>query len=142
VEIFFNLVWVAVTVALIAAWCRAPRHPHFASLRPAVAVQLIALAVLAAILLPVISLTYDLQASVNPAETEHLSRRPALQGSPEQQSHLQPVPLALPVATPTDPSMVLLGFVTAEQPVSQQAFGFSQGLPTRAPPAATEPALA
>jgi hypothetical protein len=140
VEIFFNLMWVAVTVALVAAWCSThPRSGH-APLRPSVPAQLIALAVLAAILLPVISLTDDLQATANPAETEHVSRRAGLQGSPDQQSHRQAVPLALPVAAPTIPSLALLGSIAAERPASQQAFGFSQGLPTRAPPLAREPA--
>jgi hypothetical protein len=141
VEIFFNLMWVAVTVALIAAWFAALRRPGIRPLGPAIGLQLIALAILAAILLPAISLTDDLQATVNPAETEHLSRRAGLQGSPDQQSHSQPVPFAPPVAAFTIPSRVLLGFMTAKRPVSQQAFGVSQGLPTRAPPTATDPAL-
>jgi hypothetical protein len=141
VEIFFNLIWVGVTVALVAAWCAACRQKDHAPLRPAVAVQLIALAILAAVLLPAISLTDDLQATVNPAETEHLSRRTGLQGLPDPQPHSQPVLFAPPVAAFTIPSRVLLGFMTAQRPASQQAFGFSQGLPTRAPPTATDPAL-
>jgi hypothetical protein len=84
VETFFNLLWVAVTILLGAAWFANRRNSGAKSLLPAIGVQLVALAVLAAILLPVISLTDDLQANTNPAETERVTRRGDLQLSPDQ----------------------------------------------------------
>ena len=69
-ELLCNLVWVAVTVALWSSWLVRRRQARTASILPAIAVQLISLAALTAILLPVISITDDLQAANNPAEVE------------------------------------------------------------------------
>ena len=69
-ELLCNLAWVAVTVALWSSWFARRRHAKTASILPAIAVQLISLAALTAILLPVISITDDLQAANNPAEVE------------------------------------------------------------------------
>ena len=69
-ELLCNLVWVAVTLALWSIWLVRQRHAKTASILPAIAVQLISLAALTAILLPVISITDDLQAANNPAEVE------------------------------------------------------------------------
>lgn len=69
-EVLCNLVWVAVTIALWSSWHVRRRHARTASILPAIAVQLISLAALTAILLPVISITDDLQAANNPAEVE------------------------------------------------------------------------
>src|SRR5580704_6675329 len=64
----------AVTIAFWGFWCAQGRHLKRRSKRqlllPAIAVQLISLCALTAILLPVISITDDLQASNNPAEVE------------------------------------------------------------------------
>jgi len=89
-ELLCNLVWVAVTVALWSSWLVRRRQARTASILPAIAVQLISLAALTAILLPVISITDDLQAANNPAEVErsagkrdHLfSFQQALHGAP------------------------------------------------------------
>jgi hypothetical protein len=69
-ESLCNLVWVAVTLALWSIWLVRQRHSKTAAILPAIAVQLISLAALTAILLPVISITDDLQAANNPAEVE------------------------------------------------------------------------
>ena len=87
---FCNLAWVAVTVALWGSWFVRRRHARTVSILPAIAAQLISLAALTAILLPVISITDDLQAANNPAEVErsagkrdHLfSFQQALHGAP------------------------------------------------------------
>ncbi|MGA2754647.1 MAG: hypothetical protein ABSE53_12860 [Terracidiphilus sp.] len=89
-ELFCNLAWVAVTVALWGSWFVRRRHARTVSILPAIAAQLISLAALTAILLPVISITDDLQAANNPAEVErsagkrdHLfSFQQALHGAP------------------------------------------------------------
>jgi len=69
-ELVCNLAWLAVAIVLWGNWFARARRETRASLLPAVAVQVIALAALTAILLPVISITDDLQASNNPAEVE------------------------------------------------------------------------
>lgn len=136
VEIFFNLLWMAITIALGAAWLSSRRNHRAQSLLPAIGVQFVALAMLAVILLPVISLTDDLQATTNPAETERFSRRGDLQPSPDQPVHPVPVALALLVAPRIFPPLRATGLVPDAQPVSQQKSGFSSAVETRPPPAA------
>lgn len=74
-ELLCNLAWLAVTVALWSCWFLRRRSATRMSLLPAIAVQLISLAALTAILLPVISISDDLQASNNPAEVERNSAK-------------------------------------------------------------------
>jgi hypothetical protein len=73
-EVLCNLGWLAITIAFWGCWCAQGRQVKRRSkpqlLLPAIAVQLISLCALTAILLPVISITDDLQASNNPAEVE------------------------------------------------------------------------
>ena len=70
VELLSNLGWAIVALALWGAWlARQGSAPH-ARLSFGIKGQLVALAVLTVILLPVISVSDDLQASHNPAEVE------------------------------------------------------------------------
>lgn len=64
-EIFLNLVWVACSLALISLWVRSGR-----SNRVPLGMQLLALAMVVVLLLPVISLSDDLMAMQTPAETD------------------------------------------------------------------------
>lgn len=73
-ELFFNLVWVAVAAGSLAAWL-ATRRSSCRANKIEWQRQAVALAVLALILLPAISLTDDLQACITPAEVEHGLRR-------------------------------------------------------------------
>jgi hypothetical protein len=70
VEIFLNLAWAALAVALVVLWlhigCRMDQSRRC---------QIIAIAVLIAILFPVISVSDDLMAVQNPAETDNCQRR-------------------------------------------------------------------
>jgi hypothetical protein len=69
-ELLLNLAWVLVAAIMFCAWlCFAPRTGVSSRL------QFVALAVLLLILFPVISVTDDLQAVQNPAETDCLVRR-------------------------------------------------------------------
>jgi hypothetical protein len=69
-ELLLNLAWFLLAVTMSAIWlCFAPRDP--APRR----VQLVALAVVILILLPAISMTDDLLAAQNPAETDSYLRR-------------------------------------------------------------------
>lgn len=135
-ETFFNFLWVTVTIALCAGWCAHLRRITSKSLLPAIGVQLVALGVLALVLLPVISLTDDLQACTTPAESEHLSRRGDLQPAPDQPGDSLPLSLAVLAAAPRASEMPIVAFVGVEQSTSQQIGGFSSSLATRPPPAA------
>ena len=96
-ELLCNLVWVAVTVALWSSWLVRRRQARTASILPAIAVQLISLAALTAILLPVISITDDLQAANNPAEVERSAGKRDHLFSFQQALHGAPVIVALVV---------------------------------------------
>jgi hypothetical protein len=70
VELLSNLVWIAVAFALWCVWLAERRRARGASVHSGNRVQLVALGLLSLILLPVISVSDDLQASHNPAEVE------------------------------------------------------------------------
>lgn len=74
-ELLSNLVWIAVALALWCLWLAEQRHARGASLPSGIRVQLVALGLLTLILLPVISVSDDLQASHNPAEVERTCLR-------------------------------------------------------------------
>jgi hypothetical protein len=74
-ELLFNLLWITLSVALFGMWLRGQLQWADGSLRPSAQMQIAALAVLIIVLLPVVSLTDDLQACTAPAEAEHLVRR-------------------------------------------------------------------
>lgn len=69
-EFFLNLVWMLSAMLFVGLWLRLARR-HGATPR----VQAVALLMLIVILLPVISVTDDLQALQNPAEIDCCARR-------------------------------------------------------------------
>ncbi len=69
-ELTLNLGWALIAFWMLFAWVR--NAPHAAQLRR---VQLVALALVIAILLPAISMTDDLVAAQNPAEIDCCARR-------------------------------------------------------------------
>lgn len=96
-ELLCNLVWVAVTAALWSSWLVRRRHARSASILPTIALQLISLAAVTAILLPVISITDDLQAANNPAEVERSAGKRDHFVSFQQAHHCAPGVVALVV---------------------------------------------
>lgn len=70
VELLSNLVWGIVALALWGVWLARQGSARHARLSFGIRGQLVALGVLTLILLPVISVSDDLQASHNPAEVE------------------------------------------------------------------------
>lgn len=74
-EILFNLVWLALSVGLTVLWLACHRRRGGRAPVIPVRAQLVALVILIVILLPVVSLTDDLQACTAPAEMEHFLRR-------------------------------------------------------------------
>ncbi len=69
-EVFFNFAWAALALAIVLSWLRSrKRTPHGRWL------QIVSLGVLIAVLFPVISVSDDLMAAQNPAETDSCQRR-------------------------------------------------------------------
>lgn len=136
-EVFSNLLWAALVLALGTAWLVALHRRSEESLLPRAGLQLITLTILAAILLPVISLTDDLQAWTAPAEGEHLSlRRGDLQASHERDAHRMPVALALLTAPFSLSEPHPAGRLAANDATPRIRGSLTHSLPTRAPPAA------
>lgn len=69
-EIFLNLAWAAVSLVLVSLWFRYGNTENMSRRR-----QIVALAILIAILLPVISVSDDLMAMQNATETDTCLRR-------------------------------------------------------------------
>ena len=111
-----------------------PRVRRRSPLVPAVELQLIALAMLAVILLPVISLTDDLQAKITPAESEHFSRRGDVQPATNPFLHRPPAALAPPVARPGVPPFAMPGFVGVQHAAARRASELSRAIAIRPPP--------
>jgi hypothetical protein len=89
VEIFLNLIWLSLSASLVLLWIKGSRD---GSPDRDWKVQLLALVMLALILLPVISMTDDMQA-MSAAEVEHMTRRADLLPSIDQPADLV-VPLS------------------------------------------------
>jgi hypothetical protein len=70
-ELFLNLVWLTLSVSLVWGYLAFAPAP----LKSRKVTAIIALVLLIFVLLPVISMTDDLAAINNPAETDHLFRR-------------------------------------------------------------------
>jgi hypothetical protein len=93
-EIFLNFAWVLLAAWMVVLWLRyGPRTGEDRRM------QLVALAVLVLILLPVISVTDDLMALQNPAEADCCLRRDQLAASPH---FIFPAPAALPQSFAAD----------------------------------------
>jgi hypothetical protein len=87
VELLFNLLWLALSSTIVGCWLWSQHRWADKSLRSGTRMQIMALAVLILILLPVVSLTDDLQACTTPTEVEHLMRRSDLQHCADQSLH-------------------------------------------------------
>lgn len=86
-ETLFNMLWLALSAALLCFWLWSQRRWADTSLRASTRLQIMALAILIVILFPVVSLTDDLQACTAPAEAEHLMRRGDLQAHADSTLH-------------------------------------------------------
>jgi hypothetical protein len=128
-EFVLNLVWALLVVVILCLWLRS--GPRSSANRP---VQLAALAVLVLTLLPVISVTDDLQAMQNPAETDSCLRRS--QATAAHQA-IFPAIATLPPPVFTELTFGFLGFAAlgnhAAPPAHRPALASIQNRP---PPAA------
>jgi len=123
-ESLCNLGWLAVTIAFWGFWCAQRRQVNSRAKRqlllPAIVVQLISLCALTAILLPVISITDDLQASNNPAEVERGAGKRDQFLNPHHVPHGIPGTIALAVPRRRAPLMRRLAFLAHDLAVPAQ----------------------
>lgn len=134
-ELFFNLLWLALSSLLLGLWLLRRNRWTDDSLRSSVGIQLIALALLIVVLLPVVSLTDDLQACTMPAESEHLSRRSDFQTIADFSLNAVSVVIAglVPFNTSLQPQTVAWLSFPAEK--ETPSAGYLRILGSRPPPA-------
>ena len=133
-ELLSNLAWFAVALALWLTWLA--RRRAGGKLRSGIAVQLTALAVLTLILLPVISVSDDLQASHNPAEVERTCVRNDLhllgpQAPPHAAAALTIIISCLLLSSPR-----IIAFLRPPSLPRSEWMAHVRALPSRPPPAA------
>ena len=104
-EVLLNLAWAALAVALVAAWLRGGGRTH--SNRRG---QIVAIAVLIAILFPVISVSDDLMAVQSSSETDNCLRRDHL--LPSSAHPLLPGTAMAPPAALTGITLSFLRYVS------------------------------
>lgn len=133
-EILLNLVWAALSVALSVFWLvrRVPHNgdSHSVSLKT----QLVSLAVVFLILLPVVSLTDDLQASIAPAEVEHACRRGDALPGHDVQLQSQFAIVATWLLTLRPPNAIAVGSAEQSTEVLYPQLGFALPFQSRPPP--------
>jgi hypothetical protein len=123
-ELFLNLAWVLLATLMFCLWpCFAPRTGRDRRTNDW-RMQFVALAVMLLIVFPVISVTDDLQATQNPAETDSTARKDHIAANPHS---IMPAVAALPLP-------VLAGLFTG-----LPRFAGTRSLPV---PAIDHPALA
>jgi hypothetical protein len=130
VEIFLNLIWLILSASLALLWIKGPRNN---SSERDWKLQLLALVMLALILLPVISMTDDMQA-MSAAEVEHVTRRADLLPGVDQ-----PADLVVPLSASLLPDQYLSDLQTFAriEPSLQNArpqTGYIRQMANRPPP--------
>jgi hypothetical protein len=136
VESLCNFGWLAVTIAFWGFWCAQGRKAKRWSLLPTIAVQLISLCALTAILLPVISITDDLQASNNPAEVERGAVKRNQFLNLDRVSHGVPGAIAYTVPGPRPLHMRMLAILPANFAVAAKESAHLIAPWSRPPPVA------
>ena len=134
-EILSNVVWVTVALALCCVWLVQSRCLRGAFLRSGIGTQLIALVVLSVILLPVISVSDDLQASHNPAEVERTCVRSDQHLLLPDAAPAAPAALAFVLTCLLLGSTRLLAFVRPTASLCPEQSGHVRSLACRPPPA-------
>lgn len=134
VELLSNFAWLAIVVPLWGLWLVRQRGARTGSVLPAAVVQVMALAMLTAILLPVISITDDLHGGQLPAEVKRSVLQADRQLSSSAPAGLVPFALAL-LALCID-SLLLRGIaiVVLEQDLDRQTRAHLRHPWSRPPP--------
>lgn len=139
-EILSNLVWGLVVVVLWGLWLKGLSRGEQGArgkvlLLPAIGVQLVALAMLSAVLLPVISVTDDLQAANFPAEVERAGGRNDRHLALDQTTHPLPVALALLIFSFRPPRLHSIAFLRSDELLPRPLEAYTRTLWSRPPPA-------
>lgn len=140
-EILSNLAWGLVVAVLWGFWLKglARRGKQGgrgqASLLPAMGVQLVALAMLCAVLLPVISVTDDLQAANIPAEVERAGGRNDRHQTLAQPMHPLPLALALLIFSFRPLRLHTIAFLIRDELLPRRQDAYARTLWSRPPPA-------
>lgn len=135
-ELLSNLVWAAVILALWGVWLADWRCRHGTSFLPRVGVQLLALVMLSAVLLPAISISDDLQAYHNPAEVQRTSDRNDRHAVFAKSPQSLPVALAILAFCLRPSRLRTIAFLTANDPKPRRQIAYSHTLWSRPPPSA------
>ena len=135
VELLSNLGWLAIIVFLWALWLMRLRGASKRVALPSLAMQLVALAMLTAILLPVISITDDLHACQFPAEVKRSVAQADRHLAPSGPAGLLLFALALPAMCANFRNSPKIGFLLAEPQAHIQTGEDFRKLWSRPPPA-------
>jgi hypothetical protein len=128
-ELALNLVWALLAAVLVKLWLRHAPHK-----RVSMGTQIAALAMLIVILLPVISVTDDLQALQNPAELDCCARRNHTASCPHS---IFPAVATLPPPVFATPSFAFLRFAAPRSlPAPLVKLPALSSIQRRPPPAA------
>lgn len=126
-ELVLNVAWVGLAIIGLVCWLRADKPDNVSISR-----QVIALAMLAMILFPVISITDDFWAAQNPAEADTSTRR-----NDSAYQHTIAPELAVVAQVNTELPLVILGRTAAGEVLIPLPQVFTRSTPfTRPPPAA------
>ena len=134
-ELFFNLLWLALSSLLLGFWILGPSRWTDERLRPSTRAQIVALVLLIVILLPVISLTDDLQACTAPAESEHLARRVDLQAITDGPLQAASILIAALGSFDEPPRLQILSWLSPAEETETPSAGYLRILGNRPPPA-------
>lgn len=134
-ELLSNLVWLAVSISLWGLWLWRRRGGRKGSLVPGVGLQIVALAMLTAVLLPPISLTDDLHSCQLPAEIKRTVVRSDRPLAPVAPPGVLPFLFALGAFCLSLPGLRTVSFLTREELPPRQSRGHHLSLWSRPPPA-------
>ena len=134
-EIFFNLLWVAISLLLFGTWLVRTARRTGDPLRHGIGVQLVVLLLLIVILLPVVSLTDDLHASALIAETDHVWRHGDFQSITDLALHTLTVTIAALTLLPASPRSQTLAWLSFPEEQATPFVGYLRILGSRPPPA-------
>jgi len=135
VELFFNLLWLAISSLILGFWLLSRNRWADDSLRVSIGLQLIALTLLIAVLLPVVSLTDDLQACTMPAESEHMSRRGDFQAIADLSLHTVSALIAGVVPVDVSPQPKTFAWLSFPAQKETSSEGYLRIFGSRPPPA-------
>ena len=134
-ELVFNLLWLAISALIVGLWLLHTARGGHSPVRHSIGVQLIALALLIIILLPVVSLTDDLHATALLAESDHLCRRVDFQVIGDLALHFLAAATASVTLLNISPRSRTLAWLSFPMNKATSCAGYLRILGTRPPPA-------